>query len=109
MILQVLGNLIDTLGEDTDLHLWGTCVLLVRLELSDDLGLGCLLESHTVWGDAGKRMSEPLVGTWPVEKYGSRGSVLATEKKSSIRAKKAVQKGIRVCTEKLTITSNTLL
>lgn len=40
VLFQVLGDFVDLLREDTDLHLWGACVLLVRAELGDELLLG---------------------------------------------------------------------
>lgn len=36
--LEVLGELFDTLGKDTDLHCCATGVFLVFLQICDDLG-----------------------------------------------------------------------
>lgn len=46
VILKVLGDLINTLRENSDLHLWRTSVLSVCLEFIDNLLLVCFLEWH---------------------------------------------------------------
>ena len=49
MLLEVLRYFVDFLRQDTDLHLWGTSVLVVCAELRDEFLLGGLLESHREW------------------------------------------------------------
>lgn len=89
VFLQVLGDLRNTLGDDTDLHLRGTGVLFVSLKLSDDLGLRGFLESHK-WGCRRKKRSvRASLGRSPPEKHGSREIVLGKSEMSRLRALRA--------------------
>lgn len=55
MFLQMLGDMVDFLGEDTNLNLRRTCVLRMSLEFTDDLLLIGFLESHGSGGKKGGR------------------------------------------------------
>ena len=40
MLFQMFGDFVDLLREDTDLHLWGAGIFVMRAELRDELLLG---------------------------------------------------------------------
>ena len=56
VFVEVLGEQIDLLGENRDLHLRGSRVLLVGAVLLDQLFLGGALERHTRGGDRTKKV-----------------------------------------------------
>ena len=41
VLTEMLGQMIDSLAEQGDLHFWGACIALVGAVLGDDFG-GCL-------------------------------------------------------------------
>ena len=51
MVFQMLRNMVDLLGENTDLNLRRTSVFRMSLELPDDLLLIGFLESHGSGGE----------------------------------------------------------
>ncbi len=51
VFLEVLCDLIDFFGKNTDLHLWGARIGLVRLKLEDQFFLRSFLESHRIGGE----------------------------------------------------------